>query len=231
MSAKDTNTEKDAQAKALDDKLAADAKAAADETRKNEVSQVDLEAALKSAEEAVQTSEASLLKATAETDLEAIMSGAATVSTARTVLLAARQAANESKIVEIERTMDKAIRALIGAVKFEEMTGEKITRLAWGINDKGVSQVLINAKPKGAKKATAGKASGRKGKTAGLTVSRTMPDGVESLTVKEAVQTYYSEDTHGNMGLYEKNAWGMLFPKVNKTLDPPFSEPTEEATS
>ena len=128
--------------------------------------------------------------------------------------------------------MDKAIRSLIEAIKYEELTGDADQDgLLGGSMTKGVSQVLINAKPKGAKKATAGKTSGRKGKTAGLTVSRTMPDGVESLTVKEAVQTYYSEDTHGNKGLYEKNAWGMLFPKVNKTLDPPFSEPTEEETT
>ena len=182
---------------------------------------------------AVQDAEATSSESyAAETDLEAIMSGAAaTVGDAlEATLLKARQTANASKVKDIERKLDNAIWALIGAVKFEELTGEPITTLAWGINAKGVRQVLINAKPKAAKKATTG-TTGRKGKTAGLTVSRTMPDGVESLTVKEVVQTYYDEDTHGNKGLYEKSAWGMLFAKVNKTLDPQFSEPTEEATS
>lgn len=114
---------------------------------KGQTDQAELDEALKTAEEAVKSAEQSLLAATGEQDIETILKLSTEVRNAREELLKARQAANVSKVKDIERKLDAEIRSLVDAMKYEDLMGEPVKTIDWDITADGVSSVAINAKP------------------------------------------------------------------------------------
>ena len=109
--------------------------------------QAKLDEILKTAEEAVKTAEQSLIDAAAEQDVEAILKLSTEVVNSREALLTARRAANASKVKDVGRKLDSAIRSLVDAMKYEDLMGEPVKTINWDITADGVSSVAINAKP------------------------------------------------------------------------------------
>lgn len=163
-------------------------------------------------------------------ETDKILELAATLTKQRAAVLKAQKDVNKGAILAIEETLKVGIQTLVENVNYEELTGEKVKNVLWFSEVNAETQettvgLRVNAARRPASTGAAASGNGRSVK-ANQTVTRTMPDGtVESLTVKEVVQTYADEDTR-NSSLFEpKKAWSILFPKVNKTLDPAFSEP------
>ena len=56
-----------------------------------------------------------------------------------------------------------------------------------------------------------------------MSMTRTVNGVVETKTAKEVVVAYANAEVQA-LKLFEKKAWSMLFPRVNKDLDPQFVE-------
>ena len=54
---------------------------------------------------------------------------------------------NASKVKDVERKLDAEIRALVDAMKYEDLMGEPVKTIDWDITADGASSVAINAKP------------------------------------------------------------------------------------
>ena len=112
---------------------------------KEQTDQAKLDEVLKTAEEAVKTAEQSLLDAAAEQDIEAVLKLSTEVVSSREALLIARQAANASKVKDVERKLASVIRPLVD--EYEDLMGQPVKTIDWDITADGVSSVAINAKP------------------------------------------------------------------------------------
>ena len=133
-----------------------------------------------------------------------------------------RKEAMGAEIAQAEHVLVAGITALIGNADWKRMTGEDITTLVF-YQEEGVDgqppvfAIQVNPKTKTRRK---GPGTGnRKGTRASVEMNRINPDTgeVETLTVKEVVQTYASDKIRGQ-ALYAKSAWSLLFTKVNGEL-------------
>lgn len=174
--------------------------------------------------------EDALIKAGDARETDKVLELATELTKVRKAVLNSQKDVNKDAIAGIEDSLKTGIQVLVENVKYQELTGEPIKNVLWfaetneETNEVSIG-LRINAGRRGPSSAGSASGNGRSVK-ANQTVTRTMPDGtVESLTVKEVVQTHADDDVRGN-SLYEpKKAWSILFPRVNKTLDPKFSEP------
>lgn len=173
--------------------------------------------------------EKDLNEAGTDHDTDKILALAKELTTLRASVNKGQKDVNKEAITGIEKSLMEGFQVLISNVKYEELTGEKIKNVLWFLqtNDTGELTGEAGIRINAGRKAPGSGSSGNGRKTvSNQAVTRTLADGtVETMTVKEVVQTYASDEIKGN-SLYEpKKAWGILYPRVNRDLDPQFSEP------
>ena len=174
--------------------------------------------------------ESQLEAAASEGDVEAIIKLAGQIKDARTIVVKAQREANAEKIGAAESALIAGIRVVVENVDWKTLTGEDITTVVFYRDSSAETEQTgpvfgIHVNPKrGARKKSAGGTSTRKTRS-NVKVHRIGEDGeVEELTVKEVVQKYASDEVRASSLFEPKKAWSILFPKVNKTLTPPFED-------
>lgn len=173
-------------------------------------------------EASLQTLANQLQAAAAEGEMSKVVAISTDYARVEKALMKRRLEESSEEIKAMENTLVAGIGMLVNNTDYEKVTGQPITTVIWAITEEdGVKtpQVLINPKRR-----TSTVSGGTRKQTSGIQVSRTVNGVVETLTVKEVIQKYASDEVKA-LKLFEKNAWGMLFPKVNAGLEPKFEEP------
>jgi len=140
--------------------------------------------------------------------------------------------ANSSKIQDIHKDLMDAISSSVELVteEHEALSSKPITQLIWTLqqevdeegNPVGDPKTLLQVNPTTTRRKSGGTRSGTK--SASL-VSRTKADGsVETMTVKEVVETYSPAELRERIpSSFEKNNWTYIYDKLNPDLSPSFT--------
>lgn len=144
-----------------------------------------------------------------------------------------RLSANAAAIVESKDQLIQGIAALVSASGLENLIGTPIKNLAWFVREAqegskngplyGLEYNMTRRVQAARRSASSNGEPGTRTVRANESVSRVKADGsTETMTIKEVVQTYASDSMRDSALYKDKKAWSILFPKVNKELEPPF---------